>query len=199
MALGTAFDAIGTLFDLEPLRKTVDPRELCSWFEAILHSAASLTLAGAYVPFDELAAWSVPGDDDALLRILAELPPKPDARDALVRAQAAGPVAVLTNGTRAHLQGLLERGGLAELVDAIVSVEDVRRYKPHPAVYLNAAEALGLEPDQVRLVSAHAWDVAGAREVGLEAVWVNREAQVWPFPRAAGALEQAPDLSTAVG
>jgi 2-haloacid dehalogenase len=203
-----AFDAVGTLFDLAPVRARLGESALEAWMERILHSAASLTLAGVFVPFDELAASTLPTtaamlhlelDEEDVLRALAELPAKPDARAALERVhELGGRTAVLTNGTRRYVENLLRLSDLTALVDCVVSVEDVRRYKPHPAVYLKTAEVLGLPPEHVRLVSAHGWDVVGAREVGLPAVWVNREEQIWPFPHRAGRLPDAPDLVAAL-
>jgi 2-haloacid dehalogenase len=78
---------------------------------------------------------------------------------------------------------LLDAAGLEDRVAEIVSVEEIQLYKPHPAVYRHAAERLGVEARRVTLVAAHAWDVLGAKQAGLDAVWIDRSERQWPFPR----------------
>jgi 2-haloalkanoic acid dehalogenase type II len=168
-----AFDSLGTLFDLGDLEGRMP---------GVLHHALSLTVVGAWQPLDEVAA----ALDPQLAELLPELDPFDDAAPALEQVRGAGHEAwVLTNGSRAATEGLLERGGLAELVAEIRSAEEVERYKPHPAVY-------GLVPDATTLVAAHAWDVAGGCSAGLRGVWVDRADGSWPLPR-----ELAPDASAA--
>ena len=80
-----------------------------------------------------------------------------------------------------------------------MSVEEVEVYKPHPAVYKHAAERMGVEPKSLTLIAAHAWDVAGAKAAGLEAVWVDRLEGEWPLPKGkprktASNLEQAAQI-----
>ena len=103
-------------------------------------------------------------------------------------------IGVLTNGGERQTQTLLDAAGLAERVAEIVSVEEIEVYKPHPAVYRHAAERLGVEPKNVTLIAAHAWDVVGAKEAGLDAVWVDRLEREWPFPRGKPRSRVAHDL-----
>jgi 2-haloacid dehalogenase len=173
-----AFDSLGTLFDLGDLEERM-PR--------VLQHALSLTVVGEWAPLDELAA----ALDPELAARLPELDPYADAAPALECVSEAGHEAwVLTNGGRASTEHLLERGGLAGLVAEVRSVEEVDRYKPHPAVY-------ELLPADATLVAAHAWDVAGADHAGRRAVWVCRAEQRWTVPgephqpRAASLLEAA--------
>jgi 2-haloacid dehalogenase len=98
-----------------------------------------------------------------------------------VRA-AGAEAAVLTNGTEENTRRLLDLAGLP--VERIFATEHVEAYKPAPAPYEHAAERLGLEPEQVTLVAAHGWDVLGALNAGLRAVWVDRDEREWPFPVA---------------
>ena len=159
MSRVSAFDALGTLFDLGELR----PR-----MAKPLHHAAALTLAGEWRSFDEI----VEAVDPELAEKLQEVDAYPDAREALERCETAW---VLTNGGAKQTRALLERGGLDDLIAEVCSVEEVRKYKPHPDVY-------ALLPHGARLVAAHAWDVVGARSAGYDAVWVNRGDEAWPFP-----------------
>ena len=211
MTDAVVFDALGTLFQLRPLAERLEElgapeAAFDSWFERLLHSAAALTLTGDFVPFGELARTAlvtaaarlgVELDPDDVLPLLERLPPYPDARPAAERLQETGVAwAVLTNGGEKQARALLEAGGLAGDLWHVVSVEEVRAYKPHPAPYRRVAELLELPPERVTLVSAHGWDVLGARAAGLRVVWVDRVEHRWPFPPPEP--PRAPDVERAV-
>jgi 2-haloacid dehalogenase len=92
--------------------------------------------------------------------------------------------------------------GLAPLLDAVLSVEAVGRYKPAPAVYQLATEALGAAADELLFVSANAWDIAGAGSAGLVTAWINRSgapADRLPEPPSyeLTALSDVPDIVAA--
>jgi 2-haloacid dehalogenase len=167
------FDALGTLFDL--------PDEAKPWMPKVLHAAATLTMLGEFVPLDAIVL-AMPGAD---LRLLQELELAPGAREAV---EAAGEAAVLTNGTAASTRENLARNGL-DL--PVLSVEEVRAYKPDARVYRAALERFGAD---ATLVAAHGWDVAGARAAGMRAVFVGEE---WPLPLDPPDLT-APSLPEAV-
>jgi len=80
----------------------------------------------------------------------------------------------------------------ADLVRDVVSCDEVRRFKPHPAPYELALSRVGAP---ATMVAAHAWDIIGARAVGLDAVWIDRQEHEWPFPLAPAA--RAADLIAA--
>lgn len=171
-----AFDSFGTLFDLEDMEERMPP---------LLQHAVALTVVNAWEPLDELAA----SFDPALAERLPELGPYEAAAPALERVRAAGDDAwVLTNGARDLTQKLLERGSLVGLVAEIHSAEEVERYKPHAEVY-------ELLPEDATLVTAHAWDAAGAVAAGRRAVWVS-QGRPWPYA-AIRPDEEAPDLVSA--
>src|SRR5438876_10793327 len=173
MRRATLFDVLGTLFSLDPLQRKLRATGLEAWFERLLHSAASLTLAGQFEPFAALAESTLTTtiaklglkqDPKEILDVLQRLPPHPDADAAFERlARAKVLIGVLTNGGEKQTRKLLERAGLDAHVAEIVSVEEVELYKPHPAVYRHAAERLGVEPRRITLIAAHAWDVVGAK------------------------------------
>ena len=211
MSEAIVLDALGTLFQLRPLAERLEELgapegALDAWFERLLHSAAAVTLTGDFVPFAELAETTlettaarlgVEIDSGDLLPLLQRLPPYPDARPAVERLEEAGVAsAVLTNGGPEQTRALLDAAGLAERVWHVVSVEEVRAYKPHPAPYRCVLELLDLPPERVTLVAAHGWDVLGARAAGLHAVWIDRVEHRWPFPSPEPA--RAPDLERAV-
>lgn len=178
------FDAMGTLFDLAPVRERLGAAATEAWFERILHSVAVLTMLGEFVPFKDLARTTLATtaakleldvDQGDVLAQLQQLPPAEGAREALERADHAF---VLTNGGREGGETLLENAGLADLVERVFGVDEVGAYKPDPRPYRLVLDQLG----DATLVAAHAWDCAGALRAGLSAVWVRSEEKIWPFP-----------------
>lgn len=201
MAPWIAFDANGTLFDLRGAAAALGGEAVLeAWFERVLHGAATLTLAGTWAPFDELASEALATtcaklglegvDQDAALEALQRLPPQPDAFEAVGRAGRRA--AILTNGSAATTRKLVERAQLP--IATILSCEEVRAYKPAAAPYELARERLG---EDAVLVAAHAWDVVGARAAGLRAIWVDRDERHWPLAGVEPG-EQASSLVDAV-
>ncbi|MGH8861383.1 MAG: HAD-IA family hydrolase, partial [Jatrophihabitantaceae bacterium] len=104
-----------------------------------------------------------------------ELTPQPDAAAAVRTAREAGiRVFTLTNGAAATTLGFLERAGLAGDVEAVLSIDEVRAWKPVRAVYEHAVTAAGEPADRVALVAVHSWDIHGARQAGLTTGWSPR-------------------------
>ena len=87
----------------------------------------------------------------------------------------------------------MKHAGLEDLFDKVFSVDQVRRYKPDPKPYRMAADRLDLDADEVRLVAAHAWDIAGAHAAGLATAFIARPGQVLN-PLGPGPDLEAPDL-----
>lgn len=142
-------------------------------------------LMGRFRDFDEITreafqaaahALAIPVDRDAVEQaadVYLRLRPFPDAAPAL--AQLTGVRrAILSNGTGRMLEAGLKRAGIDGFFDAVLSVEQVRLYKPHPSVYRLAADRLGMAPHEVLFVSANYWDAAGAKNFGFSVAWVNR-------------------------
>lgn len=187
-----AFDSIETCLSLEPLRPKLvevglgaDDLEL--WFSNALRDAFATEAAGRFVPLDQLLEGSLaallggrglPVPRRKLRSIVTELgrlPFHPDVRPAFERVRRAGlELAVVTNGSRATTRRALSHGGLLSLVGAVVSVEDVRHFKPAREVYRAGARELGVKPSQMALVTAHAWDAQGALNAGMAAAFVQR-------------------------
>jgi 2-haloacid dehalogenase len=196
-----AFDAIETCLSLEPLRPPLvelglQPDDLELWFARSLRDAFAVEAADSFVPFDQILESSLsalleerklPVPRRKLRSVIAgfgRLPFHPDVRPAFERVRRAGlKLAVVTNGSRATTRRALLHGGLVSYVDAIVSVEEVRHYKPAAEVYRFAAREAGVKPSQMGLVTAHAWDAQGAIKAGLAAAFVQRKEG---FSRALG-------------
>ena len=110
-----------------------------------------------------------------LLEAYLKLDAFPDARAALTGLKACGVrLAILSNGTPRMLEAAAEAAGIAALLDAVLSVDVVRLYKPRPEVYALVTGALGARSNEVAFVSSNRWDVMGAAAFGFQPVWVNR-------------------------
>jgi len=82
--------------------------------------------------------------------------------------------AILSNGSPRMLEAVVRRAGLEQAIPTLLSVDKVRTYKPSPAVYQLAVEALNVKKGEIGFVSSNYWDVAGAAAFGLPAFWLNR-------------------------
>jgi 2-haloacid dehalogenase len=86
----------------------------------------------------------------------------------------------LSNGSASVARGLLDRAGLVDHVELLLSVEDAGVWKPAPAAYHHAVQRCGVEPAEAMLVAVHPWDTDGARRAGLGSAWVNRDGGRFP-------------------
>lgn len=85
--------------------------------------------------------------------------------------------AVLSNGASAMLEAANHSAGIDALLDASISVDEIRIFKPDPGVYELVTKRFSLQPQQVLFQSSNAWDAAGAAAFGFKVLWVNRFAQ----------------------
>ena len=135
-----------------------------------------------------------PEEKHRLTSLLRQLPPHPDVPEGLRQLQAAGfRLVAFTNSPPATLAEQLRFAGLAEHFEQQLSVEAVRRYKPHPATYHYAVQQAGVAPADALLVAAHGWDVAGALSAGLQAAFLARPGQTL-YPLAPPPTYQADTL-----
>ena len=112
---------------------------------------------------------------ERLLGVYRALDGYPDAASALADLRGRGlRTAILSNGSPAMLAAAVDSAGLRPHLDDVISVEQVRIYKPHPSVYRLAADRLTVPPDRICFVSANGWDAVGAAYFGFHAVWINR-------------------------
>ncbi|BBB25605.1 haloacid dehalogenase type II [Amphritea japonica] len=92
-----------------------------------------------------------------------------------LRAQGHQCVA-FSNGPAVKVKDLLDNAGVLELLDDVISVDEVSRYKPDPAVYLHLLKRTDSRAENSWLISSNAWDVMGAKHAGLNAAWIKRSA-----------------------
>ena len=190
------FDAYGTLFDLgSAARGCADalgsraPALTALWREKQLQYTWLRAAQGRHADFETVTgdaldfALETLGIDGAGLRgrllSLYRTPDAfPEAAPALGRLKAGGRrLAILSNGSPAMLEAAVAGAGLVDLFEAIVSVEEVGVYKPHPAVYRRALERLDLPASAIAFVSSNAWDAHAASAFGMRVVWCNRTGQ----------------------
>lgn len=111
-------------------------------------------------------------------RILQEyqnLRPFPDVLPGLERLRSEGHTLVaFSNGVERTARVLLERGGVLDHLEDVVSVDDLGTFKPDPEVYRYLARRLDRPVGETWLVSSNGWDVIGAKSAGLRAAWVRR-------------------------
>jgi 2-haloacid dehalogenase len=175
-----AFDVNETLLDLSVLDARFGSEALRRrWFAQMLQLAFVGGLTGRYVDFgtaQRAALQMLDADvDPGVVDAMRSLPPHPDAAPALDRLRASPlKVAALTNSTLDVARAQLENAGLAGRFDAILSADEVRALKPRPEPYHHVARHFGVEPSEVRLVAAHAWDISGALAAGCAAAFVRR-------------------------
>jgi 2-haloacid dehalogenase len=174
---GIAFDAFGTLFDLEALRPRLGDETFEAFAARLVPYTWHLTAAGRFEPFPEVAkaALSDAGADPEAADTLEELPPFEDVAAGLSDLAAAGvPLAVLSNGTTEGIEALVSHAGLADRFTHLLAADRVERYKPAPELYALGPSAFDAAPADVLLVSGNEWDVAGAHWAGLRTAWVAR-------------------------
>lgn len=203
------FDLMGTLLDLRAMdphfeRFFGDAAVRKEWFMQTLQLAMAAALTNAYEDFGvqadtglEMTARhykvSLLGEEkNLILGTLRKLRPFPEVAQSLQRLRDAGlRLAALTNSTAQAAEAQLTHAGLRDHFEQVISVDEIQRFKPAPEVYHLAARRLSVEPRQMRLVSAHDWDVTGALRAGCSAVFLARPGQVMnpfgPQPDVGGA------------
>jgi 2-haloacid dehalogenase len=187
------FDAYGTLFDVHAAiarhRAQAGPdadRVSAIWRTKQLEYSWTLTLAGQYADFWILteraldyALASVPSVDKSLRQALLDsyfkLDAFPDARTALKALKAKGhKTGILSNGSPAMLKGAVEAAAIGTDLDAVLSVDTLKMFKPRTEVYGLVTDNFRCRPADVTFVSSNRWDVMGAVSVGFRGMWVNR-------------------------
>ena len=181
------------------------------WFEQMIQSALTSTVTDSYADFATVggaalrmiaARRSVTLPAEAP-RELAErvrmLPPHADVVPALERLRDAGVrLATLTNSTQDAAEAQMAHAGLRGYFERVLSADAVKRLKPAAEPYQYAARQLGVDTRDLRLIAAHAWDIAGAMRAGCATAFVARPGKVldplYPQPPIVGAtLTQVAD------
>jgi 2-haloacid dehalogenase len=190
------FDAYGTLFDVSsPVRAhagRIGPesgRLAEVWRAKQLEYSWVLSLSGVYRSFDTLTEHALDfalaslGIKDAALRadlLAAWQAPEcyEEAGAALGRLKSAGAkLAILSNGTPSMLEGAVTAAQIGQHFDAILSVDQLERFKTDPECYRLATRYFGCNASEISFQSSNRWDIAGASIFGFHTVWINRSGQ----------------------
>ena len=149
-------------------------------------SAASITASGR---FDTK---SIDSAVSQLMSQYRQLSAFPENRDVLTELKSRGIVTgILSNGDPVMLEAAVKSAGLADVLDHVISVDSIRKYKTHPDAYALGSNATGLQPKEMLFVSSNGWDAVGAAWAGYRTLWVNRsnlpQEEIGPAPERVGA------------
>ena len=97
----------------------------------------------------------------------------PDAMSALT-AMPNRKLAILSNGSSAMLDALVRNSGLNRVLDATISVDTRKMFKPAPDAYSLIEAVLGVAAAEVLFISSNPWDICGAKAFGLNVAWIER-------------------------
>ena len=115
-----------------------------------------------------------------LLELYKVLTLYPEAKEVLENLKKRNfKISILSNGTPALLNELIESNNLNNLFDDLFSIEEVKIYKPDPKVYELPVKKYGIKPDQITFLSSNTWDVSGGGNYGYNAIWVNRNKTIF--------------------
>lgn len=189
------FDVNETLLDLAPLRSSVGKalggREdlLPLWFSTMLHYSLVETLSGNYHNFGEIGTSALmmvaqvqginlnrANAKRAIVTPLRSLPAHSDVVPALNALSSQNNITIvsLTNSSYKGVATQFKNAQLTSYFDKRYSVEALKKYKPHPDTYRLVLNDLNVKPEEVLMVAAHAWDLAGAKNAGLQTAFIAR-------------------------
>jgi 2-haloacid dehalogenase len=183
------FDAYGTLYDVHSVVRRCDgfwPGKGAAlsqlWRQKQLEYTWQRSLMRRYLRFSQITREALAyaceslklaldeANAEALMQEYLRLAPYPDVAGALAKLKAK--TAILTNGSPDMIEPLVMHSGLK--FDAVLSVDEVRQFKPVPEVYQLAVDRLAVSKDNIGFVSSNCWDALGAKSFGFTVYWINR-------------------------
>lgn len=186
------FDAYGTLFDPftvqgkleeifpgrgEDLSRLWRSRQLeYTWLRALMHHYSDfwqITQEALVYACRSLGLRCEATQREELMQEYLRLDVYPDVKVGL-KALPSSRRAILSNGSPRMLEAVVGHAGLGQEIPILLSVNKVKTYKPSPAVYQLAVDALELNRTEIGFISSNYWDVAGAAAFGFPAFWLNR-------------------------
>lgn len=188
------FDAYGTLFDVysvgllaEQLFPGHGERLAVIWRDKQIDYTRLLTMSGRYQPFWDVTRAGLrfacarlglaldAAAEERLMNQYRHLSAFPENRAVLAELQRRGvPAGILSNGDPAMLQVAVKSAGIADLLQHLISVDAVQRFKTDPAAYALGPQVMGLPARDILFVSSNGWDAIGATWYGYTTLWVNR-------------------------
>ncbi|MGJ4941661.1 haloacid dehalogenase type II [Bradyrhizobium sp. HKCCYLS1011] len=186
------FDAYGTLYDVQSVAAVTEQafpghgdmitqlwriKQLeYSWLRSLMgryEDFATVTRDSLAYTLRVLGLASDPATFDRIIDKYLHLELYSDASSALT-AMKGCKLAILSNGSPAMLNALVQNSGLDSVLDATISVDAAKIFKPSPQAYALIEPALGVSPADVLFVSSNPWDVSGAKAFGLKVAWIER-------------------------
>ena len=117
---------------------------------------------------------------DELLNLYKVLSPFKEVPETLkILKEKKFKLAILSNGTPALLNELVKNNNLNDLFDDLFSIEDVGIYKPDSKVYDIPIKKYNVKKNEIAFLSANTWDVSGGGNYGYNAIWVNRNKNIF--------------------
>jgi 2-haloacid dehalogenase len=186
------FDAYGTLFDLDSVMRgaagiPANLEELSqlwrrkqietTWLRALMERYEDfwqITGAALRSALDQLSIRATDEQFASLLRGYLFLDVFEDVRPALNALQGS-PLAILSNGSPTMLESVVRHNQLESYFTHVISVDQVKTFKPSPRVYALGPEILKLPAGEILFISANSWDAAGAKAYGYQVCWCNRK------------------------
>ncbi|PWW28385.1 2-haloacid dehalogenase [Cytobacillus oceanisediminis] len=186
------FDAYGTLFDVHSVSEKCEqffPEKGMQisevWRQKQLEYTWLRSLMDRYEDF-----WKVTGDSlifalkaldlqasqeirSALLNEYLRLKAYPEVREAL-ELLSNRKLAILSNGTLQMLNPLVRNANLTEAFNDVISVDELKIYKPYMGVYELGTAKLSIDKTEALFVTSNPWDASGAKTFGFQVCWINR-------------------------
>jgi 2-haloacid dehalogenase len=189
------FDVNETLLDMAPLKTNIntlleEPQAFRIWFGMVLHYSLVENCTDQYHDFSTIAEAVLKmsaaslnktvSDEDMkkALSAIKSLKAYPDVEKGLTLLKENGfRLATLTNSPENALKEQLINSNLTDHFEQALSINAIEKYKPLAETYLWAAKKLGVKPEEIIMIAAHGWDLAGATNAGLATGFIAREGQ----------------------
>ncbi|WP_110114868.1 haloacid dehalogenase type II [Bacillus sp. CGMCC 1.16541] len=199
------FDAYGTLFDVDSVVKKCDElypdigqRISMLWRTKQIEYAMQHQLMGRYIDFYEVTkkalryavetceATMSDYTEQELMDAYLQLNVYEEVKEVLTYLKEKGYIlAIFTNGPKQMIEPLVRHHRMQHLFDEVISVDEIKQYKPTMASYHHAKNKLNVEREEVLFFSSNSWDIAGAKNYGFSTIWVNRQQNVNEHPELA--------------
>lgn len=206
------FDVNETLLDLSPLKEKISkmlgggPELVKLWFTTLLQYSLVATVGDQYRDFGEIGAATLQmvarrqglslSQEKAreILKPIRSLPAHADVPEGLSKLKNAGySLAAFSNSGNKALEEQMSHSGLKSYFDQLLSVEEIGLFKPHRRVYSWASRKMGVTPEESMMITAHGWDVTGAKWAGWQVAFISRPGhQLYPLAQDPEII--APDL-----
>jgi 2-haloacid dehalogenase len=186
------FDAYGTLYDIQSVASVTEEmfpgygeivtqiwriKQLeYTWLRSLMRRYQDFSVITRESLAYTLRCLGLEYDSGAFERIMDKylhLDLYPDAQASLA-AMRDRKLAILSNGSTDMLNALVKNSGLDRVLDATISIDAKKIFKPAPDAYSLIEAMLGVPPAEVLFVSSNPWDACGAKAFGLNVAWIER-------------------------